>query len=82
MYEILREINEELARVNAGIVVWKIIPKEETGKNQRIVCFPALCLDCGMGRRWGMSPAMPLMTITLWHISGWLAIRPAWSHYG
>ncbi|GAP13237.1 hypothetical protein LARV_00988 [Longilinea arvoryzae] len=28
MYEILREINEELARVNAGIVVWKIIPKE------------------------------------------------------
>ena len=28
MYEILREINEELARVDAGIVVWKIIPKE------------------------------------------------------
>ena len=29
MHEILREINEELARVNAGIVVWKIITKEE-----------------------------------------------------
>jgi hypothetical protein len=28
MYEILREINEELARVNAGIVVWKITQKE------------------------------------------------------
>jgi hypothetical protein len=28
MHEILREINEELARVNAGIVVWKIVPKE------------------------------------------------------
>jgi len=28
MYEILREINEELARVNAGIVAWKITPKE------------------------------------------------------
>ena len=29
LYETLREINEELMRVNAGIVVWKIIPKEE-----------------------------------------------------
>lgn len=32
MYEILREINEELARVNAGIVVWKIIPREGIGQ--------------------------------------------------
>lgn len=32
MYEILREINEELARVNAGIVVWRIIPKEGSGQ--------------------------------------------------
>lgn len=31
LYEVLRELNEELARVNAGIVVWKITPKE-TGK--------------------------------------------------
>ncbi len=28
LYELLRELNEELERVNAGIVVWKIIPKE------------------------------------------------------
>ena len=28
LYEVLRELNEELERVNAGIVVWKIIPKE------------------------------------------------------
>ena len=28
LYEVLRELNEELDRVNAGIVVWKIIPKE------------------------------------------------------
>ena len=32
MYEILSEINEELARVNAGIVVWKITPKEGNGE--------------------------------------------------
>jgi hypothetical protein len=30
LYEIQRELNEELSRVNAGIVVWKIIPKENT----------------------------------------------------
>ena len=28
LHEVLRELNEELARVNTGIVVWKIIPKE------------------------------------------------------
>ena len=28
LYEVLRELNQELVRVNAGIVVWKIIPKE------------------------------------------------------
>jgi hypothetical protein len=28
LYEVLRELNEELARINAGIVIWKIIPKE------------------------------------------------------
>jgi hypothetical protein len=28
LYEVLRELNEELERVNAGIVIWKIIPKE------------------------------------------------------
>ena len=28
LYEVLREVNEELARVNNGIVVWKIIPNE------------------------------------------------------
>lgn len=28
LYEVLREVNEELARVNAGLVVWKIVPKE------------------------------------------------------
>ena len=32
MYEILREINEELERVNAGIVVWKITPREGSGQ--------------------------------------------------
>jgi hypothetical protein len=33
LYEVLRELNEELARVNSGIVVWKITPKE-TGKTK------------------------------------------------
>lgn len=33
LYEVLRELNEELARVNSGIVVWKIAPKE-TGKTK------------------------------------------------
>lgn len=28
LYGVLQEVNEELARVNAGIVVWKIIPME------------------------------------------------------
>ncbi len=28
LHEVMRELNEELARVNAGIVVWKIIPRE------------------------------------------------------
>lgn len=28
LYEVLREVNEELARLNTGIVVWKIIPNE------------------------------------------------------
>jgi hypothetical protein len=28
LYEVLRELNEELARINAGIVIWKIIPEE------------------------------------------------------
>jgi hypothetical protein len=30
LYELLRELNEELARVNSGIIVWKIIPKESS----------------------------------------------------
>ncbi|MCL4559798.1 MAG: hypothetical protein M1281_04175 [Chloroflexi bacterium] len=29
LYEVLRELNEELARVNAGIVIWKITSKED-----------------------------------------------------
>lgn len=28
LYEILREVNEELARINAGIVVWKMISRD------------------------------------------------------
>jgi hypothetical protein len=28
LHEVLREVNEELARVNAGLVVWKITPNE------------------------------------------------------
>ncbi len=28
LYEVLREVNDELARVNSGIVIWKIVPKE------------------------------------------------------
>ena len=35
LYELLREVNEELARLNAGIVVWKITPKE--GKSREPV---------------------------------------------
>ena len=35
LYELLRELNEELARANSGIVVWKIIPKESSkGKSE------------------------------------------------
>jgi hypothetical protein len=28
LHEVLQEVNEELARINAGMVVWKITPKE------------------------------------------------------
>jgi hypothetical protein len=40
MYDILREVNEELARVNAGIVVWKIISKENGGAKPGDCLFP------------------------------------------
>jgi hypothetical protein len=30
LYELQRELNEELARANSGIIVWKIIPKESS----------------------------------------------------
>jgi hypothetical protein len=30
LYELLRELNEELLRANSGIIVWKIIPKESS----------------------------------------------------
>ncbi len=33
LYDVLREVNEELARIEAGIVVWKIIPKENSTAN-------------------------------------------------
>jgi hypothetical protein len=41
LYEVLREINEELARINAGIVIWKIIPKEEQKTKPEDRVFPA-----------------------------------------
>ena len=40
LYEVLRELNEELARVNAGIVVWKIIPKENGAEEPGDRLFP------------------------------------------
>ena len=33
LYEVLREVNEELARNNTGIVVWKIIPNDNSQFN-------------------------------------------------
>jgi len=41
LYEVLREVNEELARVNAGIVVWKIIPQENEKSKLGGRLFPA-----------------------------------------
>ena len=33
LYDVLREVNEELARIEAGIVAWKITPKENGTAN-------------------------------------------------
>ena len=41
LYEVLREVNEELARINAGIVVWKIIPNENEKSTQEYRLFTA-----------------------------------------
>lgn len=41
LYEVLREVNEELARINAGIVVWKITPQENEKLNSDDRLFPA-----------------------------------------
>ncbi len=40
LYEVLREVNEELARVNSGIVVWKITPKENGNAKSGDRLFP------------------------------------------
>lgn len=40
LYEILRELNEELARVNAGIIVWKITLKEDGQDRPEDRLFP------------------------------------------
>ena len=40
LYEVLRELNEELARVNAGVVVWKINPKDDGEENPGDRLFP------------------------------------------
>ncbi|MDD5369323.1 MAG: hypothetical protein PHQ40_09565 [Anaerolineaceae bacterium] len=40
LYEVLRELNEELARVNAGIVVWKITSEEEDQAKPGDFLFP------------------------------------------
>jgi len=40
LYEVLREVNEELARVNSGIVVWKIISKENGDSKSGDRLFP------------------------------------------
>lgn len=41
LHEVLRELNDELARVNTGIVVWKIIPKEDKKVALENRLFPA-----------------------------------------
>jgi hypothetical protein len=40
LYEVLREVNEELVRINAGIVVWKITPKENGKAQSNDLLFP------------------------------------------
>jgi hypothetical protein len=40
LHEVLREVNDELARINTGIVVWKIIPKENHKTNPVDRLFP------------------------------------------
>ena len=40
LYEVLKEVNEELARVNSGIVVWKIVPKESRDSKSSDRLFP------------------------------------------
>jgi len=40
LYDVLRELNEELERVNAGIIVWKIIPKENNQARPGERLFP------------------------------------------
>lgn len=41
LYEVLHEVNEELARSNAGVVVWKIIPQENEKSKSVDRLFPA-----------------------------------------
>jgi len=40
LHEVLREVNEELARINAGIVIWKIIPKDNGKAKPGNLLFP------------------------------------------
>lgn len=40
LYEVLRAVNEELARVDAGIIVWKIIPQESHNEKPGERLFP------------------------------------------
>jgi len=40
LYDVLRELNDELERVNAGIVVWKIIPKKNNKARPGERLFP------------------------------------------
>ena len=40
LYQVMRDLNEELARVNSGIVVWKIIPNENGGSKEEKRLYP------------------------------------------
>ena len=69
LYEILREMNEELLRTDAGIVVWKITKKENQSAVLHERLFQARYPSCAMDRPWATSAVLPTTAIIIWCMS-------------
>ena len=71
LYEVLKEVNEELARVNSGIVFGRLFRRKAGIPNRVIVYFLKRYQSFGTGKQWHMPPAMPMTPITTWRILDW-----------